>query len=112
MNIWAMDKDISIKHVLLLLHSHLGADTFLVDQNVHANAKGIYLEHPSEPGVRAYLFTTGQEPERYGLHLEYPDAALNNNLIDAYENLKLISLLNILAVHFDVSELKNLDLLG
>jgi hypothetical protein len=33
-------------------------------------------------------------------------------LIDAYENLTVISLLNILAVHFDVNEIKDQDLLA
>lgn len=112
MNIWAIDKDVSIKHVLLLLHNHLGEGAFALDHGSSVDAKAIYLTHPEDPGFRAYLFTNGQDAERYGLHLEYPESVVNSNLIDAYENLKLIPLLNILAVHFDVSELKNLDLLG
>ena len=112
MNIWAIKKDTSIKHVLLLLNNHLGEDAFKLDETSQVHPKAIYLEHPNDPGFRAYLFTTGQDADRYGLHLEYPESALNSNLIDAYENLKLIPLLNILAVHFDISELKNLDLLG
>ncbi len=112
MNIWAIDKDVSIKHVLLLLYNHLGENAFTLDQEHKAEARAIYLNHPEEPGVRAYLYTIGQEPERYGLHLEYPDSVIDANLIDAYENLKLVPLLNILAVHFDISEIRNLELLG
>ncbi|MBA55928.1 MAG: hypothetical protein CMK89_15850 [Pseudomonadales bacterium] len=112
MNIWAIDKDVSIKHVLLLLNNHLGEGSFKLDATSNVHAKAVYLEHPDDPGCRAYLFTTGQEADRYGLHLEYPESTVNSNLIDAYENLKLVPLLNILAVHFDISELKNLDLLG
>lgn len=112
MNIWSIDKDISIKHILLLLNNHLGEGTFKLDETSNVHPKAVYLEHPVDPGFRAYLFTTGQEADRYGLHLEYPESAVNSNLIDAYENLKLVPLLNILAVHFDISELKNLHLLG
>ena len=112
MNIWAIDKDLSIKHILLLLNNHLGEGSFLLDEKSSVDNKAIYLNHPGDPGYRAYLFTNGQQAERYGLHLEYPDSVVNGNLIDAYENLKLIPLLNILAVHFDISELKNLDLLS
>ena len=112
MSIWALDKGNHVKQALILIEHHLGRDAFLLDQTLPLNPDGVYLNHPAEPGVRAYLFTQGQAENRYGLHLEYPPAQINNNLIDAYDNLTLRSLLNILAVHFDVADIKDLERLS
>jgi len=112
MNIWALDKHERIKHLLLLLQNHLGGQNFVLDQVANLDTQAVYLSHPKEPGIRAYLYTLGQEPTRCGLHLEYPESVTNASLIDAYENLTVISLLNILAVHFDVDEIRDLELLA
>lgn len=112
MNIWSLDKHERIKHMLLLLQNHLGGDNFVLDDAGTLDQQAVYLNHPKEPGTRAYIFTLGQEASRFGLHLEYPESVINTGLIDAYENLTVISLLNILAVHFDVNEIKDEDLLA
>jgi len=107
-NVWALQKDQSIKHVLVLLQTHLGSHQFLVEDSSTLDTRAVFLQHRDDPDYRAYLYTLGQEPNRYGLHLEYPEAMRNIRLIDAYENLPLRSLLDILAVHFDIAEIKDL----
>ncbi len=97
MNIWALDKDQSIRHVLLLLSEQLGPDAFVVDATTSANARSVYLWHRTDAGVRVWLHTLGQTEGRYGVHLEYP------NSVDLHDNVTLASLVEMLAVHFDVS---------
>lgn len=109
MNVWALDKDPALKHVLLLLQDHLGEAEFIIENSADTHASAVFLRHRSEPELRAYLYTLGQAAGRYGLHLEYPEAMTTMNLIDAYENLPLRSLVDILAVHFDIHEIRQLS---
>lgn len=97
MNIWALDKHQDIRGVLLLLSEQLGPDAFVIDPDTTQDPRSVWLKHRSDEGVCAWLFTLGQHPGRYGLHLEYPNAS------DTYEGLPLSSLTAILAVHFDVA---------
>lgn len=102
MNIWALQKDIMIKHLLLQLEDEFGADSLDID---HAETVGeceIYLKHRQNPRFRAYLFTFGQEPEKYGVHLEFPQENMSASLLEVYENLSFKSLADILSVHLDL----------
>lgn len=102
MNIWALDKHQDIRHVLLLLNEQLGAGAFIIDAVTSQDPRAVYLVHVHETGVRAWLYTLGQSPGRYGVHLEYPNAT------DTRENLPLTELVAILAVHFDVPTIRPL----
>ncbi|ACO78449.1 hypothetical protein AvCA_22580 [Azotobacter vinelandii CA] len=103
MNIWALqDKHQDIRHVLLLLSEQLGPDAFVIDATTSLDPRAIYLQHREEPGVRAWLYTLGQSPGRYGVHLEYP------NSTDTHENVPLAELVAMLAVHFDVPTIQPL----
>lgn len=102
-NIWALDKDQSIKFALLALSAQLQPQNFVIDLDIPLCAGAIYLHDPGNSAQRAYLYTHGQAHERYGIHLEYPEEMAGENLIDAYENLTLNSLVQILAVHFDIA---------
>ncbi len=96
MNIWALDKHQDIRHVLLMLQEQLGADAFVIDPVASTDPRAVFLRHPREPGAHAWLFTLGQAPQRYGVHLAYPFAS------ETREDLSLSSLVAVLAVHFDV----------
>tara|TARA_B100001109_G_scaffold101482_1_gene82834 strand:- start:62732 stop:63109 length:378 start_codon:yes stop_codon:yes gene_type:complete len=110
-NIWSLDKDQSIKHVLLLLVEQLGQDAFSIEDRIETDRCAIYLRQPDEPDVRAYLYTLGQDEEHYGVHLEYPLLSEANPVYDAFENVSLPSLAEILAVHFGVAEILPLPVL-
>lgn len=105
MNIWALHKDISIKHLLLRLQEHLGAANFIIEEQDPLHDCGIYLQHISEPQVRAYVFTLGQATNRYGVQVEYPPAISAGALITPSEDLSLKALIAILAAHLDIAEL-------
>lgn len=102
MNIWALDKHQDIRHVLLLLQEQLGDDAFVIDPSGSLDPRTVFLRHRRDEGVHCWLYTLGQEPGRYGVHLEYPHAT------DTHERLRLASLAAILAVHFDVPVIRPL----
>ncbi|MBI1423270.1 MAG: hypothetical protein GC149_07380 [Gammaproteobacteria bacterium] len=101
MNIWALDKDISIKHVLLLLQEGLGVAQFCISTDAELDAMAVRIYRPGEEGMSAYLYTYGQQAERYGVHLEYPalpESAMSKN-IEMQEDLNFDQLLAVLQVH-------------
>lgn len=110
-NIWALKKDQNIKSMLLRLHSHLGANTFIIEEDDDLHACGVFVRHLQNADFRAFIFTFGQKPNRYGIHLEYPDLATSGNLFEAHENIALKSLVEMLAVHFDIAQIHHLALL-
>lgn len=111
LNVWALDKDKSIKHALLLLQNHLGETAFIIEESSMLHSQAVFLRHRYENDVRLYLYTLGQPENRYGVHLEYPEAMIYGPYIDAYENLSLRSLVEILAVHFDIANIVDLHAL-
>lgn len=103
-NIWALQKDESIKLLLLLLSEKLGPDSFIIAENQTLDGRAIRLSKAGDPSVSAYLYTYGQEEGRYGVHLELPihDEADISNTMEIYERLNLERLADMLCVHFDV----------
>ena len=110
-NIWSLDKEQNIKHLLLLLSEQLGKGTFSIDERILTGRSAVYIHQTDEPSIRAYLFTTGQREGRYGVHLEYPLSSEANPIYDAFENQTLAALVNILAVHLGVAEIQPLPVL-
>lgn len=102
MNIWALDKDTSIKHLLLLLEQDMGADAFTLPDAENLHHKSIRLGS-TRVLATAYIYTYAQDAEHYGLHLEYfYNPELNSSeQEDMYEDLSYEALLEILMTHFD-----------
>ena len=102
MNIWSLDKDSSIKHLLLLLANDLPPQSYAYCDTSAVDHKAIRLCHAKIVNICAYIYTYGHEAERYGIHLEYPvenDIAYSDT-IDIHENLVYAQLLELLKVHF------------
>ena len=101
MNIWALGKDLSIKHLLLLLTESLGQQSFAIRDEGELDAMSIRIYKPDEIDMSAYLYTYGQDEERYGVHLEYPPLAETamSKSIEMQENLDFEQLLAVLQVH-------------
>ena len=104
MNIWALDKDESIKVLLLILRQQLPLDCYVVEVTQDLDSRAIRLLKVGEPGISAYLYTYGQEPNTYGVHLELPELAERDrsNELEVYEGLGIDHLVEILCVHFNV----------
>ena len=103
MNIWGLERDQSIRHLLLLLVAQLGEGAFEVDLQIPTDSRAIFIRDPQQPALCAYLYTVGQEAGRYGVHLEYPPGSSGGNLFEAQENVSLAALVEMLAAHFDVA---------
>ena len=104
MNIWALDKDIRIKHVLLLLAARFGSDSYVVDATPQLVPAAVRLCKPDEPAMSVYLYTYGQQDDCYGVHLEFPahpETPLRDT-VEIKEDLDFEQLVEVLQVHFDV----------
>lgn len=101
MNIWALDKDPSIKHVLLLLAESFSTQGFCISDEPRLDPMAIRIYNPDEVEMSAYLYTYGQDEERYGVHLEYPDhtQTASGKTIEMQEGLDFEQLLAVLQVH-------------
>ncbi|MYM62288.1 hypothetical protein [Pseudomaricurvus sp. HS19] len=101
-NIWSLRRDKSIRRLLLILREQFGQQAFEIEHNVDTSQYAIFVRHPQEPELRAYLFTYGQDPNRYGIHLEYVQENLVDSLYDVFEGLTSRQLADILSSHFNL----------
>ncbi len=101
MNIWAIDKDVSIKLLLLLLNERLGSFKDIVLDEAGLDFKSVRIWRKGEPLVRAYIYTYGQERGTYGLHLEFPihEESDISSSMDIYEGIAPDDLVEMLLVH-------------
>lgn len=96
MNVWAINKDMPLKLLLLELVHCYGENTLaLKEQEQHYKAIDLCL--PNEPSLSAYIFTFAQMPGRYGIDLRYPISA--HNIVGGNENLSLDQILEIISIH-------------
>lgn len=109
-NIWSLDKEQQIKFLLLSLDQGLGSNGFVIDAESVLDRRAVYLHHATISQVSAYLHIVAQAPDRYGLDLEFPDTISSGDISERYENLSLESVIQILAVHFDVASVLQLSL--
>jgi hypothetical protein len=104
MNIWAADKDISIKHLLLLLSDLFQPDSFEIIVNEDDDAKAVRLKNPKVRETQIYIYTYGQEEGRYGVHIEFPNLQETNysDTIEIFENVSFDSLVNMLVTNLEI----------
>lgn len=97
MNVWAIDKELRIKHFLIeLVHRH-GENTFnLVEHPEQFQAVEVFIN--DHPELSAYVYTFAQNAEKYAVDLKFP--LPENNLIGQNEDLDLERLFAILDIHF------------
>jgi hypothetical protein len=110
-NIWALQKDVTIKHLLLLLNQNFGKDVFNIHIE-HENEKAIRFSKADDNTLSVYVFTYGQETERYGVHLEYPDLKETsvNNTLDVYDNVNYQMLCELVQSHLDINPIVTLNI--
>ncbi len=96
MNVWAIDKDTSLKLLLLELVHRFGENALAINtQDTHFQA--IELCALADPKLAAYIYTFAQAPSRYGIDLKYPIA--QHNIIGEHENLPLENIIDIISTH-------------
>ena len=96
MNVWAIDKDIPLKLLLLELVHRYGENTLALN-NQEQHFQAIDLCTITEPDISAYIYTFGQSSGRYGIDLKYPIST--HNIVGENENLTLDQIIEILSIH-------------
>jgi len=96
MNVWAIDKDIPLKLLLLELVHQYGENTLALSDQVR-HFQSIELCTVNEPNISAYIYTFGQNAGRYGIDLKYPISA--HNIVGENEGLSLDQIIEILSIH-------------
>ena len=96
MNVWAINKDIPLKLLLLELVHRYGENTLaLSTQEQHFQAIDLCLLN--DPAISAYIYTFGQATGRYGIDLKYPISA--HKIVGENENLTLDQIIAIISTH-------------
>ena len=98
--VWSLQKDESIKHLLILLFDHFGKTELVADVDNLCNDRAICLMHRNDRAVRLYIFTYGHAAEKYGVHVEYPIACLPYPA--SYENVSFTQLTDIVELNLDI----------
>ncbi len=96
MNVWAIDKDLPLKVLLLELVHRYGENTLALNaQEQHQQAIDLRLAECN--GSSVYIYTFAQRPDRYGIDLRYPISA--HNSVGEHENLSIDQVLEVIAIH-------------
>ncbi len=96
MNVWAINKDIPLKLLLLELVHRYGENTLALN-NQEQHFKAIELCTVNDPTISAYIYTFGQNAGRYGIDLKYP--ITQHNIVGENENMALDQIIEILSTH-------------
>ncbi|WP_455222608.1 hypothetical protein [Kaarinaea lacus] len=104
MNIWALKKDTSIKHLLLMLSQEFGTGSFEIIDNPSDDNRAIRLTNLLATGAQLYVFTYGQEQGCYGVHIEYPNLNETNysDTLEILENISFDSLVSIITTNLEI----------
>lgn len=102
-----MNKYRSLEVLLLVLADAFAGEKLAISSSWRNDEQSLGLLKPDQPGLAAYVFTHGQSPDRYGVHLDYPtEPALGAASLSA-EDLTLKSLCETLVTHFELHETRN-----
>ena len=96
MNVWAINKDMPLKLLLLELVHRYGENTLALNtQEQHYQAIDLCIFN--NPALSAYIHTFGQNAGRYGIDQRYPISA--HNIVGENENLTLDQIIEIISTH-------------
>jgi hypothetical protein len=104
MNIWALSKDVYLKHILLVLAEKFGADSFVLSAHWRDDFHAVGISRPDNPDLLAHVFTYGQAAGKFGVHLEFPEQpdSIPAAVAKEKEDISLNDLVGILAVHLEL----------
>jgi hypothetical protein len=106
MNIWALSKDVFLKHLLLVVAEQYETDGLEFSPRWENDFHAIGLNRPDLPGLLAHVYTHGQSDGNYAVQLEFPEPTAAGNMLTAVptekEEISLKSLVDILAVHLEL----------
>ncbi len=72
-NIWTLNKDPSIKSLLILLQHEIGPENFSLLNEAELNEKAVRIIYPpTQVNLSAYIYSYAQRENHYGVDLEFP----------------------------------------
>jgi|GEM_PF-236675 len=106
MNIWASKKDISIKHLLLLLNEVFKPGAYEIIDNDSDDSSSVRLCNTVITPIVLYLFTFGQKEGSYGVHIGYPNLQETSyyDTVEVYETIQFHRLVDIIKIKLEVDE--------
>jgi hypothetical protein len=104
MNIWSLKKDVSIKHLLLMLTEHFQQNSYEILDNPMDDQRAVRLENPMVPGIQLYVFTYGQLEGCYGVHIEFPNLHETNfaDTLEIHENVSLDNIIKLIITTLEI----------
>lgn len=104
MNVWSINKDISIKVLLLQLNQEKILDKLHLDESENLDFRATRISDQRFDGLCAYIYTYGQSENHFGLQLEYPQIKEEPvKQSETYEELTLQNTITIISTHFDIT---------
>ena len=104
MNVWSLDKDITIKLLLLLIEERIGLQHFEILSEDGLSARAVRLNDARIKGLSAYIYTLGHQKEYYGIDLEYPSFVAGSvSNVESLEELTLDEIFDAVTHHFDIT---------
>jgi hypothetical protein len=102
-----MNKYRSLEALLQNLSGALASGKLAISGSWRNDEQALGLFKADDPSLTAYVFTHGQAPDRYGVHLDYPSSAAAGAASLSAEELTLKSLRDLLVTHFELHEINN-----
>jgi len=104
MNIWSLDKDASVKHLLLLLAQVFQDEDYKIIDSELDDKQAVRLANPRATNAQLYIFTYGQDEGRYGVHIEYPDIKETQyrDTLEIHDNISFDQLVSIITINLEV----------
>ena len=104
MNIWALDKDMNIKHLLLMLAERFPQGSYEILDNPQDDTRSIRLLNPLSPEIQLYLYTFGQTENYYGVDVEYPNLQETNysDTLETRENVSFDNLVDMIVTNLGI----------
>jgi hypothetical protein len=106
LNVWALHKDVQLKHFMLLLLDAYGTGNISLSKRWQDDTKALGVYKPDNEAVLVYVFIHGQASGKFGVHLHYPEFTDDNT--GRYEDLGLDNLLELVGMHLDLVPQSNL----
>lgn len=94
----------SLESLLQSLSGAIAAGQLVVSASWRSDEQSLGLLKPDEPTLAAYVYTHGQAPDRYGVHLDYPSQVAAGAASLTAEGISLTRLCDLLASHFDLHQ--------
>lgn len=100
MNIWSLDKQNTIRQLLIRLEDEFGKNSFHVLDPNDTHELSVRIA-PPDKSVTLYIYCYGQTSGHYGVHLEFPktvDTPLSQDE-EIYEELSIRRLIDMLSLY-------------